>query len=127
MKKIVFDCDNTFGIKNCDVDDGLALMYLLGSREAEFLGVTSTYGTCGAVWKKHCEAAGKALKDFSRGLCHVCFFRRWGHSRLTPESSRYTPKGLRRTATSRLVAIQAPARAAARAAGMAFLRVGLSR
>ena len=44
MKKIVFDCDNTFGIKNCDVDDGLALMYLLGSREAEFLGVTSTYG-----------------------------------------------------------------------------------
>ena len=51
---------------------------------------------CGAVWKKHCEAAGKALKDFSRGLCHACFFRRWGHSRLTPESSRYTPKGLRR-------------------------------
>lgn len=43
-EKIVFDCDNTFGIKNCDVDDGLALMYLLGSREAEFLGVTSTYG-----------------------------------------------------------------------------------
>ena len=44
MKKIVFDCDNTFGIKNCDVDDGLALMYLLGSREAQLLGITSTYG-----------------------------------------------------------------------------------
>lgn len=82
---------------------------------------------CGVVWKKHCEAAGKALKDFSRGLCHACFFRRWGHSRLTPESSRYTPKGLRRTATSRLVAIQAPARAAATARGTALFRVGLSR
>ena len=44
MKKIIFDCDNTFGIKNCDVDDGLALMYLLGSREAQLLGITSTYG-----------------------------------------------------------------------------------
>ena len=81
---------------------------------------------CGAVWKKHCEAAGKALKDFSRGLCHACFFRRWGHSRLTPESSRYTPKGLRRTATSRLVAIQAPARAAATARGTALFRVGVA-
>ena len=29
MKKIIFDCDNTFGVKDCDVDDGLALMYLL--------------------------------------------------------------------------------------------------
>lgn len=43
-KKIIFDCDNTFGIKDCDVDDGLALMYLLGSGDAELLGVTSTYG-----------------------------------------------------------------------------------
>lgn len=44
MKKIIFDCDNTFGTKDCDVDDGLALMYLLGSRDAQLLGVTSTYG-----------------------------------------------------------------------------------
>ena len=44
MKKIVFDCDNTFGVKDCDVDDGLALMYLLGNREAQLLGITSTYG-----------------------------------------------------------------------------------
>lgn len=44
MKRIIFDCDNTFGVKDCDVDDGLALMYLLGCREAEVLGVTSTYG-----------------------------------------------------------------------------------
>lgn len=24
MKHIVYDCDNTFGVRNCDVDDGLA-------------------------------------------------------------------------------------------------------
>ena len=29
MKHIVYDCDNTFGVRNCDVDDGLALLYLL--------------------------------------------------------------------------------------------------
>ena len=67
--------------------------------------------------EKHCEAAGKALKDFSRGLCHACFFRRWGHSRLTPESSRYTPKGRRSTCASTAVEIQAPSRAAAAAGG----------
>lgn len=44
MKKIIFDCDNTFGVKDCDVDDGLALMYLLGNRETQLLGITSTYG-----------------------------------------------------------------------------------
>ena len=27
-KKIIFDCDNTFGVTDCDVDDGLALIYL---------------------------------------------------------------------------------------------------
>ena len=31
-KKIIFDCDNTFGVTDCDVDDGLALLYLLDVR-----------------------------------------------------------------------------------------------
>lgn len=44
LKKIIFDCDNTFGVKDCDVDDGLALLYLLGHEEAELLGITCTYG-----------------------------------------------------------------------------------
>jgi purine nucleosidase len=44
MRKIIHDCDNTFGIQGCDVDDGLALLYLLGDPEAEVLGVTTTYG-----------------------------------------------------------------------------------
>ena len=45
MKQIAFDCDNTFGVKNCDVDDGLALLYLLGcEKEAKLHGITTTYG-----------------------------------------------------------------------------------
>lgn len=41
---VVFDCDNTFGVPGCDVDDGLALLYLLGCPEIDLLGVTCTYG-----------------------------------------------------------------------------------
>lgn len=41
---VILDCDNTFGVPGCDVDDGLALLYLLGNPEAELLGVTCTYG-----------------------------------------------------------------------------------
>lgn len=44
MKNIVFDCDNTFGVRDCDVDDGLALLYLLGDPDARLLGVTTTFG-----------------------------------------------------------------------------------
>lgn len=44
MKHIVYDCDNTFGVPNCDVDDGLALIYLLGNADAKVHGITATYG-----------------------------------------------------------------------------------
>lgn len=44
MKKIVFDADNTMGAGS-DVDDGLALLYLLGhSQDVELLGLTCSYG-----------------------------------------------------------------------------------
>ena len=63
-KYIVFDCDCTFGVKDCDVDDGLALMYLLGCEDASLLGVTATYGNheLPVVW----EALQKLLKDLGR-------------------------------------------------------------
>lgn len=44
MKNIIFDCDNTYGVADCDVDDGLALIYLLGNQRVNLLGVTTTYG-----------------------------------------------------------------------------------
>ncbi len=44
MKKIIHDCDNTMGVSGCDVDDGLAILYLLGRPDIEILGITSVYG-----------------------------------------------------------------------------------
>lgn len=44
MKKIIFDCDNTFGMPDRDVDDGLTLMYLSGIETIELLGVTLSHG-----------------------------------------------------------------------------------
>jgi len=44
MKKIIIDCDNTFGVPNCDVDDGLAIIYALGTNKINLLGITTTFG-----------------------------------------------------------------------------------
>lgn len=44
MKKIIFDCDNTIGVENCDIDDGLTLLYLLGCKDVEILGITNCFG-----------------------------------------------------------------------------------
>lgn len=44
MKRIIFDCDNTMGLYGKDVDDGLALLYLLGRKDVEIIGVTTTFG-----------------------------------------------------------------------------------
>jgi len=42
--KVIYDCDNTMGLPNKDVDDGLTFMYLLGSKKIHLLGVTNTFG-----------------------------------------------------------------------------------
>ncbi|MGF3195165.1 nucleoside hydrolase [Facklamia sp. P12945] len=42
--KVLIDFDNTFFTPNRDIDDGLALMYLLGSPEVAIVGITSTFG-----------------------------------------------------------------------------------
>lgn len=42
--KVIFDCDNTMGLEGKDVDDGLTLIYLLGRKDVDLLGVTATYG-----------------------------------------------------------------------------------
>ncbi len=43
-EKIIFDCDNTIGIPFKEVDDGLALLYLLGVPEIDIVGLTTTFG-----------------------------------------------------------------------------------
>lgn len=42
--KVIIDFDNTFYTKNRDIDDALALFYLLGSPNVEVVGIISTFG-----------------------------------------------------------------------------------
>lgn len=44
MKKVIYDCDNTMGMDNRDIDDGMALVYLSRHKEIDLLGITCTYG-----------------------------------------------------------------------------------
>lgn len=41
---LIYDCDNTMGIFGKDVDDGLALLYLLGCDDIDLQAITLTYG-----------------------------------------------------------------------------------
>ena len=44
QKKIIFDCDNLMGQVRRELDDGLALLYILGCSELDLLGITATFG-----------------------------------------------------------------------------------
>lgn len=43
-KKFIIDCDNTFSIQGCDIDDGLAIIYTLTQKDVEVLGINTTFG-----------------------------------------------------------------------------------
>jgi inosine-uridine nucleoside N-ribohydrolase len=62
--KVILDCDNTFGIPDHDVDDGLALLYLLGREGVDLLGVTCTFGNADAetVFRN----TGRFLREIGR-------------------------------------------------------------
>lgn len=67
MQKLIFDCDNTMGLPGREVDDGLALMYLLGRADVQLLGVTTTFGNA-SVELVH----GVTAKMFAElGLGHI--------------------------------------------------------
>ncbi len=44
VRRIIIDCDNTFGVSGCDVDDGLAIIYSLAQKDVEVLGISTTFG-----------------------------------------------------------------------------------
>ena len=63
-KKVLIDCDNTMGLPEWEVDDGLVILYLLGCRDIDILGITNTFGN-GSL--KDVEFYTKALlKDIGR-------------------------------------------------------------
>ena len=43
-RRLIVDCDNTMGLPNWEVDDGLVLLYILGRKDLELLGITNTFG-----------------------------------------------------------------------------------
>lgn len=42
--RIILDCDNTFGLPGKPIDDGQALLYLLGREDIDIIGITTTFG-----------------------------------------------------------------------------------
>lgn len=64
MEKTILDCDNSLGLFTKEVDDGLALYYLLGRPEIELLGVTTTFGN--APLERVFPQTVKLLADLGR-------------------------------------------------------------
>ena len=44
MEQIIFDCDNTLGLRLKEIDDGLAFYYLFGRPDIKLMGITTTFG-----------------------------------------------------------------------------------
>ena len=68
--RLIMDCDCTMGVPGCDVDDSLALLYVLDCPEAELLGVTCSFGnnTQDTVYRN----TKRLLKDWG-GRIYPCF------------------------------------------------------
>ncbi len=64
MIELIFDCDITMGIGGKDVDDGLALLHLLGSPQIRLRGATSTFGNSSVEEVHPCLVS--MLQDFGK-------------------------------------------------------------
>ncbi len=95
MIDLIFDCDITMGLAGKDVDDGLALLYLLGRPEIRLLGVTSTFGNSSIDEVHRCLL--EVLNDLGRS--DIPAFRGAGRpeneSRLSP-AARFLAQSVRR-------------------------------
>jgi inosine-uridine nucleoside N-ribohydrolase len=63
MKKVLFDCDNTLGLEEKDVDDALAFLFFLGRKDIKIMGVTSVFGNSNI--EDTFSTTEKMLKDFN--------------------------------------------------------------
>ncbi|SDI67786.1 Inosine-uridine nucleoside N-ribohydrolase [Halanaerobium congolense] len=62
MKKVILDCDNTIGLEEKDVDDGLAFLFLLGREDIDLMAVTSVFGN--SSLEETYSTTEKMLNDF---------------------------------------------------------------
>lgn len=44
LKRVIVDFDNTMGVRGCDLDDGLSLLYLIGCEGVAIEAICTTYG-----------------------------------------------------------------------------------
>lgn len=44
---LFIDADNTFGVPECDIDDGIAILYALGVPQVRIVGISCTHGNAG--------------------------------------------------------------------------------
>lgn len=68
--RLIMDCDCTMGVPGCDVDDSLALLYVLDCPEAKLLGVICSFGnnTQDTVYRN----TKRLLKEWGRRI-YPCF------------------------------------------------------
>jgi purine nucleosidase len=64
MIDLIYDCDITMGLPGRDIDDGLALLYLLGCPAIRLLGITSSFGN-GSIKEVH-ACLLSVLEDLGR-------------------------------------------------------------
>ncbi len=53
-KRVILDCDNTFGKPFHEIDDGLLLLYLLGRSDIDLMGITNTFGNGPLAYVSEC-------------------------------------------------------------------------
>ena len=64
MEKVIFDNDNTMGLRTKEIDDGLTLYYLLGRKDIDLVGITTTFGN-GTIDQVYPQTQ-KLLADLNR-------------------------------------------------------------
>ena len=64
VQRVICDCDNTLGVPGRPIDDGQALLYLLGRPDIELIGITTTFGN-GSIEQVH-EATAWLLHELDR-------------------------------------------------------------
>ncbi len=88
--KVIVDCDNTMGKPYAEIDDGLTLLYLLGRKDIDLLGITNCFANASLrdveYWTKRflCEIERTDIPRFSGQPfadqnTTEWFKRTWGH------------------------------------------------
>lgn len=102
MEKVIIDCDNTIGKPFAEIDDGLTILYLLGRKDIELLGITNCYANASLkeveYWTDRflhdidrLDILRFSGKPFSGQNSTEWFLKHWGHHFIDEKKSQNTP------------------------------------